>query len=142
MMIETRNFGPMEIDTEQVVHFKQTLYGFEEQRDFVVLSDSNIGDCFLWLQSITSKEVCFILVVPAALPERYDPLLPGEMATLLEIDDPLDVIVRLVAVIPEKFTESTVNLKSPIIINTVRRCAAQVMLEEDYPVRAPLVAVK
>lgn len=142
MMIETRNFGSMEIDTEQVVHFKQTLYGFEEQRDFVVLSDSNIGDCFLWLQSITSKEVCFILVDPAALPERYDPLLPGEMATLLEIDDPLDVIVRLVAVIPEKFTESTVNLKSPIIINTVRRCAAQVMLEEDYPVRAPLVATK
>ncbi|MEG1874743.1 MAG: flagellar assembly protein FliW, partial [Angelakisella sp.] len=35
-----------------------------------------------------------------------------------------------------------VNLKSPIIINTVRRCAAQVMLEEDYPVRAPLVAAK
>lgn len=139
MQIETRNFGIMEIDTAEVVTFRLPIFGFEEQRDYVLLSDSTVGDCFLWLQSIHEKDTCFMLVTPDALPYAYQPVLPPETLSQLELPSADDAILRVVAVIPEQFTEATVNLKSPIVVNALLHIAGQVMLEEEYPIRAPLV---
>ena len=44
----------------------------------------------------------------------------------------------LMASIREPFSESTVNLKSPIVVNPQRHLAAQFILEEDFPIRYPL----
>lgn len=139
MKIETRKFGEMEIDLGQVVTFRQPMYGFEQEKEYVLLSDSDVGDCFLWLQSITSRETCFVLIDPAVLSYKYDPKLPDDAVKQLELDDPNDAVIRLVAVVPEDFAKSTVNLRSPIVINTVRHTASQVMLEQDYPISAPLI---
>lgn len=140
MQIETRYFGEVEIDAAEVIHFVQPIYGFEALDDFALLSDSGVGDCFLWLQSTQERDVCFILVDPAVLDRPYSPTLPVELLAQLGGIAPRDAVVRLVAVIPDDFTASTVNLKCPIVINTVGRQATQAMLEEDYPIRAPLVA--
>jgi flagellar assembly factor FliW len=42
-------------------------------------------------------------------------------------------------VLREEFANSTINLKSPVLIDSETRYAAQVILEEDYPIRAPLM---
>lgn len=139
MKIDTRNFGEVEVDLGEVIHFSQPIYGFEALRDYVLLYDDSVGNCFIWLQSVDSKDVCFILLDPGALAWDYDPTLPGESAELLELTSAQEAVIRLIAVIPEDFREATVNLKSPIVINTLRHLAAQVMLEEEYPIRAPLV---
>jgi len=44
----------------------------------------------------------------------------------------------LVMVVAEDFKESTVNLKSPIIVNLDERRAAQFIAEEDYTIRYKL----
>lgn len=139
MKIATRYFDEVEIDTAEVVRFVQPIYGFENLSEYALLSDSTIGDCFLWLQSTTHKDTCFILVDPAVLPQPYHPTFTNETLKLLGDLRQEDAVVRLVAVIPDDFTASTVNLKCPIVINTTGRCAAQVMLEEDLPIRSPLV---
>ncbi|MEG0752615.1 MAG: flagellar assembly protein FliW [Angelakisella sp.] len=139
MKIETRYFGSVEIDPQEIVHFVQPIYGFEKLTDYVLLSDSTVGDCFLWLQSVTEKEVCFILLDPAVLSYDYAPAFSSDMLKLLGNLRAEDAVVRLVTVIHEDFTASTVNLKCPIVINTTEHCAAQIMLEEDYPIRAPMV---
>ena len=41
----------------------------------------------------------------------------------------------LVMVVADNFGESTVNLKSPIIVNLDERRAAQMIAEEDYTIR-------
>ena len=42
MKIETRDFGEMEIDPEEVVEFLSPIYGFENLRRFVLLYDDKI----------------------------------------------------------------------------------------------------
>lgn len=138
MKIETRYFGAMEIDDREIVRFVQPIYGFEELTEYALLSDNDIGDCFLWLQSVADPEVCFILLDPGVLSRPYAPSLTGDTLALLGNLAAEDAVVRLMSVIPEDFTKATVNLKSPIVLNTTKRLAAQVMLEEDYPIRAPL----
>ena len=44
----------------------------------------------------------------------------------------------LITVIPEDLRRSTVNLKSPVIVNPSSMVAAQVILDEDLPIRFPL----
>jgi len=48
-------------------------------------------------------------------------------------------VFRIIAVIREDLRKSTVNLKSPIVIDTQSRRAAQIILEDDYSIREPLL---
>ena len=40
--------------------------------------------------------------------------------------------------IGETFRQSTVNMKSPVIINHKTNLAMQVILDQDYPIRMPV----
>ena len=48
----------------------------------------------------------------------------------------------LLVVLKDTLENSTVNLKSPIVVNPSRRIAGQVVLEGDCPVSYPLVGGK
>jgi flagellar assembly factor FliW len=50
-----------------------------------------------------------------------------------------DYVCWTILSLKEDFNASTVNLKSPIIINSSTGVAAQVILEQDYPVRQPIL---
>lgn len=139
MRIETRDFGAMDIDEKQVVRFVQPILGFEEQRDYVLLYDDAVGDCFIWLQSLQDKDTCFILLPPEAAVGHYCPSLPKESLELLEMEQPDQAAFRVIAVVPQEFKNATVNLKSPIVFNPQKLLAAQVVLDENYPIRARLV---
>ena len=43
-----------------------------------------------------------------------------------------------VAIVPEDYKKTTINLRCPIIINTNERRAAQVILTEHYEFKAPV----
>ena len=62
MQIMTRDFGQVTISEEGTIRFVNPIFGFEEYTDFVLLSDTNIGESFLWLQSVQEPDLCFILV--------------------------------------------------------------------------------
>ena len=49
-----------------------------------------------------------------------------------------DCYCWVVAVVPENFRDATVNLKSPVYLNTTTQKGAQIILEGDYPVRFPI----
>ena len=138
MKIETRDFGEMEIDPEEVVEFISPIYGFESLRRFVLLYDDNIPP-FTWLQSIEEPRVCFIMVDPAIAAKDYAPQLPEDTKKLLQIEKTEDTVWRALTVIPHNFADSTMNLKSPVVINPANKCAAQIILEADYPFKAPLM---
>lgn len=136
MTVETRDFGRIELDENAVVEFRGPIFGFDGLRRYVLLSDDETGPGLLWLQSLEKPEVCFVLLDPAELGLDYAPELPAEAAEMLQLEG--DPILRLVAVVPDDFKKTTVNLKSPIVMNPQNKAAAQVILEADYPIRMPL----
>lgn len=133
MKILTRDFGPMELDETQAIEFSSPVFGFEDLRRYVLLSDDETGPGLMWLQSIENPDVCFILLDPVDLGLEYYPEIHKDTARELELTGA--PIVRLIAVVPQQFKDTTVNLKSPVIINPVNQKAAQVILEQDYPIR-------
>lgn len=140
MTIETRDFGTVEISEEGILELKLPILGFESQRRFVILYDDDMGDSLAWLQSVTDKDVCFIIMDPRSLLPAYSPD-PGEEA-LAQLDlTKGQPVFRCLIVIPERLSEATINLKSPLVINPEKRIAGQVILEENYPVRALLRSI-
>lgn len=135
MTISTRDFGEVEVSKENIYHFSQPIFGFEEFTDYIVLHDEEIGENIVWLQSVQNSGLCFIMMDPSVVAPDFNPVLPEDADKLLGDGD---YFCWVIAVIPQNFRDSTVNLKSPVFMNPSTHLAAQIMLEGDYPVRFPI----
>ena len=129
-------FRSIEIDEKDIVTFTGPIFGFEKYRRFVFLYQEEIVENFIWLQSVEEPELCFILVQPDLITDHYQPQLPKEAKTLLGDGD---WMCWLIVSLREPFQDSTVNLRSPIVVNPELRQAAQFVLEGNLPIRHPLV---
>lgn len=136
MKLFTRDLGEIEIDEKDIVTFTGPIFGFEKYRRFAFLYQEEIVENFIWLQSVEEPELCFILVQPDLITDHYQPQLPKEAKTLLGDGD---WMCWLIVSLREPFQDSTVNLRSPIVVNPELRQAAQFVLEGNLPIRHPLV---
>jgi len=132
MNVKTRDFGEIEIDEKDIISFKEKIFGFEDYSDFVMLFDDEVGNSFGWLQSVEEAEVCFLVANPCVLDVEYSPSVTDQTIKALggEFNE-----VWLVMTAGECLENSTVNMKSPVVINSTNGFAAQVILEEDYEIR-------
>ncbi|HWP51920.1 MAG TPA: flagellar assembly protein FliW [Clostridia bacterium] len=138
MTIETRDFGKIDISEDGILTFKLPILGFEAQKQFVILYDDELGDALGWLQSVEDKDICFIIIDPHTIFNTYTPnVAPGTLARL-GLTTQEDAVFRSLVVVPAPTGEATVNLKSPLVINPTKKLAAQVVLDQDYSVRALL----
>ena len=92
----------------------------------------------MWLQCIDSLRPCFIVFDPEIFCKDYKVELSGSERTMLKLKEDSTVRVLCIANVPEDFRETTVNMKSPIVINEDEKTAMQVILSENYPYRQPI----
>lgn len=138
MTIATRDFGNIDISEDGILTFTLPILGFEEQKQFVILYDDEMGDALGWLQSVDDRDVCFIIIDPRTVFDTYKPNVSSSILNKLGLDKQEDAVLRNLVVFPTQTGEATVNLKSPLVINPAKKLAAQVILEQDYSVRTPL----
>lgn len=139
MLVKTRDFGEIEIAPADIITFAEPIFGFEAYRKFFLLQQEELGPHFSWLQSAEEPMVCFVLADPHDVAAEYRVQLPRDAVEKLGEGE---YLYRVLTVIRDPYYESTVNLKSPIVINPKQGRALQVILEEPYPIRHPLVQKK
>ena len=140
--IATRDFGEITVPKKSVLHFPQGIYAFEKEKSFVLISPLGQNAYPMWLQSTQKEKPCFIVYDPFALAPDFHPLLNEESKQLLSFEEGDELHYLVIAVIPENYKNTTVNLKSPIVINKNKSLAAQVILEQDYTIRYPIFEEK
>lgn len=131
MNIQTRDFGEIEITENDIITFDEKIYGFEEYSNFVMLYDDEFNGEYVWLQSTEEPGLCFIMANPVLVSD-YKPNYQKEAEKFLGKGN---LEHWLMMVVKEDIKESTVNLKSPVIINPDNHKAMQLILEETYPVK-------
>ncbi len=136
MIYKTRDFGEREIPDSKVIIFKQPVFGFEDYTRYTMIFDEEIGEQIVWLQSLEEPDLCFLLFDASAFKEFYKPEISEENEKTLGAGE---YACWVVLSVKEDFNESTVNLKSPVILNTTSGLASQIILEQDYPVRHPVL---
>lgn len=137
MKIETRDFGTMEVSEDQILEFPNGIYAFEDARRFAFI-ELEKGQFPAWLQCIDSIKPCFIVFDPWLVCKDYEITLNSGEKAMLEVNEKTNLQVLCIARVPEDFKETTVNLKSPIVINMDTKKAMQVILPSNYPYRQPI----
>ncbi len=137
MLVNTSRFGQVEIDATRVITFPKGVLGFPSFKKYVLLQP-NEGSFFLWLQSIETPELAFVVTDPSQFVPTYRVPLRREQMDEMGLHQ---LSEAQVLVIVNKHQETlTGNLQGPIIVNTRTRSAEQMVLSEKrYHTRVPLV---
>lgn len=136
--IQSRDFGEVKVSADEIITFPNGLFAFEDLTEYVLISPLGDNEYPMWLQSTQSTKPCFIVFDSAALVPGYNPSLTNNECEMLKIEENTAIKYLVIAVVHEDHLKTTVNLKCPIVINTERRIAAQVILTEDYSFRQPI----
>lgn len=131
MIIESKEYGRVNVDEKQILHFEKGLLGFENIKDYALLDASQPP--FMWLQSIEVAHLAFILLDPTIFREDYDPkIADDELEELgLKDDNIEDRLVLSIITIPENHNDMTANLQGPIIINKEKCLGRQFISPDD-----------
>lgn len=128
MKCYNRQFGEIEYEKDHVYDFENGLIGFEHLKKFIVINDPSC-EPFQWLVSVEDEDISFPILNPAVVMEDYRIVLPNDHSH-----------VAVIAALKDPVEQSTVNLRSPIVFDTVTRTAQQVVLDREvYAIHHPLV---
>lgn len=136
MIIKTRDFGEEEISEKVIIDFPNGVYAFEENRRFVLISPCGENKYPMWLQSVDDQNLCFIVFDPKEFVPDYSVELDEQTKKTLEADG-AELDYLCMAVVPDEYINTTINLKSPIVINSAAKKGVQVIAAENYPLKFP-----
>lgn len=138
MTVNTRDFGEQTITEDKIINFPEGIYAFEDKRRFVMLSPLGNDVYPAWLQSLDDENLCFIVFDPKQIVKDYFITAEDEGFKAIGGADSENLRYLALAVVPEEYKKTTVNLKSPIVINADKMLAAQVIAAENYPIKFPI----
>ena len=139
MKLQTKYFGEIDYEAEDVVTFGVGPFGFEEEHEFLLLPFDGSAGSLLCFQSVHTPGLAFVAMDPFSLLPGSEPVLqPGELKAL-GVSDSQELGFYVLCVVKKPVSDSTVNLKCPVAIHPETRAARQVILETDaYEMRHPL----
>ena len=139
--LDTPKFGKVEFRPEEVIAAAEGLPGFENLRRFLLVENRELEPS-KFLQSLEDPVISFPLIDPRLVTSDYRVALGPEERDRLELDGPEDVLVFSIVTLGVTPDEASVNLLAPLVINTSKMLAAQVMmLDSGYAVAEPLLKV-
>lgn len=129
MTSETKYFGPVEYEADDPLHFPNGLFGFEEEKEFLLLPFEGSGSNLLCLQSLAHPSLAFVAMNPFSLLPDYSPEPAAEELAFLGASHSGELGYYVLCAVREPVGDSTVNLKCPVVVNPETRTAVQVILE-------------
>ena len=81
--LQTKYFGQIDYDTEDIITFSCGPFGFEDEHQFLLLPFEGSAGTLLCFQSIRTPALAFLAMDPFALMPEYAPVLqPQELKEL------------------------------------------------------------
>ena len=139
LQLQTKYFGEIECDSEDVLQFPNGLFGFEEEQAFLLLPFEGSQATLLCLQSVATPGLAFVVMNPFSLKPDYAPILQEAELHTLGVSCSQELCFYVLCVVRNPVSESTVNLKCPVAINDETGKALQVILDmPEYEMRHSL----
>jgi len=131
MRVKTKYFGEIDCSEEEKLHFPNGVFGFEEEKEFFLLSFEGGEGALLCFQSAVTPGLAFVAMNPFSLKPDYAPVLTPRELEELGVERSEDLCFYVLCVVRHPVGDSTVNLRCPVAVNDQTRRAMQVILEDD-----------
>lgn len=135
MQITTRLFGKIEVDENKIICFENGIVGFPECRKFTLVFDEEEKKSISWLQSVDEPEFALPVMDPLLVKQNFNPKVEHELLKSLGELTPENTYVLVTVTAPKQIEELSVNLRAPIIINVDNCKAAQIIIDDNLPVK-------
>ena len=138
MKAETRLFGTIDIADDKIITMEKGMIGFPDLKKFALIFDEEKKDGgfkIMWLQSMDDGDIAFPVTDPSYIDETYAPSVNDELIAHLGNMDVENTFILVTVTVPRNVKDFSVNLKAPIVINTETNKGAQVITEDDVPVK-------
>lgn len=137
MKIKTRDFGEVDINENTIITVPNGIIGFEDTKRYTLLSPLGEGVFPMWFQAVDKTEPCFVVYDPWHIYPDYKFEIDDEMQSTLGAVEGDALQLLAVAIVPDDYKKTTINLRCPIIVNTKNNIAGQTILE-DYEFKYPV----
>lgn len=143
MQIQTKFLGKVEIQKQDIITLTSGLLGLEEYKQYVLLPLGE-NSPFAVFQSIEEPQIGFVVAYPFVFKNDYAFDISEEDKEELQIEKESDVIAYSIMTLKEPFEASTLNLLAPLVINIIKKCGKQIVLQDNqaYPLRFPIAELK
>jgi len=115
LIIETRDYGSVEIEEKQKLYFPIGILGFEDYHEFALL-DAHQKPYFV-LQSLEDVHVAFVLIKPQVFRANYEPGIDLDDLVSIEVENLEDTVVFAIVTIPHAQGGISANLQGPLYVN-------------------------
>lgn len=137
MKLQTKYFGEIEYEADETLAFPAGIFGFEEEHSFLLLPFDGSHGNMLCLQSTATPALAFIVLDPFALKPDYVPVLRKLELQQFGVADAGELGFYVLCAVKKPVSDSTVNLRCPLVVHPETRVARQVIMEQ-YEMRHPL----
>lgn len=136
MQLQTRHFGEITVNENDIILFPLGLPGFENVKKYTLLGRQETDAQFFWLQSIDEPNLTFVVTDPFSINPDYFVDVDDLETEELQIKDADDVLTLAIVTVPENVKKASVNLKAPVLINLQNNRGKQIIMKnETFPVK-------
>lgn len=120
----------LSISKENIITFEDGILGFDDVKQYVLL---HIEECrpFEWLVSVDNPLVSFAILNPAPFFSDYNPMESLNVASL-GFGDAKNIETFCIVTLGENASDTTMNLKGPLLIDMEKKIGKQIVRTEDY----------
>lgn len=135
MQIETKVFGLVDYEEQQILEFKDGILGFPGFHKYVLLQGPQF-DHWELLQSLDDPDLSFLVLKADVVDPEYKPAVSKEDLKKIGLEHIDQGIVLTIITIREGHENISANLQGPIIINASQKLGMQALSNNDaHPVR-------
>lgn len=140
--IDSNRFGRIQVDESELIEMRGPILGFEQLKQFILLIVESHKP-FWWLQSVENPAIAFMVITPRIVKPGYDPPISKGDLELLNIQETQQMALLAIATLRSDPFRATANLRAPILFNTSKRWAKQVIIEDpEYLIQYDILGNK
>ncbi|SDE50260.1 flagellar assembly factor FliW [Paenibacillus sp. UNCCL117] len=139
MKANTRFFGEVTFEEKDLFIFVQGMPGLEAYTRYLLIPVEE-GVPFYYMQSIEEPNLAFMITDPFQFFLDYDFSVDELLQQELKLEGAGEVEVWSVVTVNENLEEATINLLAPIVVNSGKKLAKQIILHDSaYQVKEKLL---
>lgn len=132
--VNTNAFGKIAIADDKIIRFEHGILGFPDLKEFTLIFniDKGVESNIKWLQSLDEPNFAMPVMDPSLIIDEYTPMFDKDLLKPLGGNlDPENLMMLVTVTVPKEITQTTVNLRAPIIVNVEERKAVQLISDDD-----------
>lgn len=138
MVVRSARLGDFHVEEKDMITFHDGILGFPESKGYAWVHSIEPNLPIECLQCAINEQLTFMIVDPFLFTPEYEFELSEEIKQTLNITSEEQIVVRVILT-ARSDSNTTLNLRAPLIINVTNNQAAQIILDgPQYQLQYPI----